>query len=717
MRLGNRQLGAGGDRGRWLVPVLLLIGVLAPTACVLWFMNVAVDNQRDASRRQLAEAYRGQLKLVRDRMESYWEQRAADLEREAREGAAPAIFARLVERGLADSAVCLNRDGSPAYPTLATPVAPDPTLNRPDWMAARTLESWTDPHTAAEAYAAIAKKETDVSLAARAAQAQIRCLARSGDKTAALRAIQENFGGGRLMRGVDASGRLIAADELLLAIRLSCGAGWNPARRLPTAARADTQSARSLPSCPTTADRLVDMVLAYSPPMPSAQRLFLMEELRSLVPGLDFSTYAAEQLAARFLEAGRARAGEPALEVSGLPDVWKLTAPGGRIIALYRAAAVIGAMRGLSSSLNAALALTPPGGAPTSSDESLAAGSRLPGWQISLSFSGSGMVDVAARQRTISYVWIGSLAIAVVAITALAAGQALRRQWRLARLKTDLVAAVSHELKTPLSSMRLLVDALLADERPDEEKTREYLELIAGENVRLSRLIESFLTFSRLERNRQKFEFRATPPEAVVQAALDAAPKRMRAPDCRFEVSVDAGLPAVRADRDALVTALLNLLDNAFKYTPGEKHIGLKAFQQDGRVVFAVEDNGIGIAPREQKRIFRRFYQVDQRLAREAGGCGLGLSIVDFIVRAHGGRVRVSSKPGEGSAFQVVLPCQGAFDAETRRKRRIHRRDAEAQRKPFERVRFVSRDWGLPGVRAQRGQRKKAGQEACPTGI
>ena len=230
MRLLKWQLGAGGDGGRWLVPVLLLIGVLAPAACVLWFMNAAIDNQRDASRRKLAEAYRGQLKLVRDRMESYWEQRAADLEREAHDGTAPAIFARVVERGLADSAVCLNRDGSAAYPVLATPVAPDSTLDRPDWMAARTLESWTDPHIAAESYAAIAKKEPDVSLAARAAQAQIRCLARSGDKAAALRAIQDNFGGGRLVRGADANRRLIAADEWLLAMRLSCGAGWDPAR-------------------------------------------------------------------------------------------------------------------------------------------------------------------------------------------------------------------------------------------------------------------------------------------------------------------------------------------------------------------------------------------------------------------------------------------------------------------------------------------------------
>jgi signal transduction histidine kinase len=101
---------------------------------------------------------------------------------------------------------------------------------------------------------------------------------------------------------------------------------------------------------------------------------------------------------------------------------------------------------------------------------------------------------------------------------------------------------------------------------------------------------------------------------------------------------------------------LLNLLDNAWKYTPGEKHIGVRAYRAQGRVVFAVEDNGIGIAARERKKIFRRFYQVDRRLARDTGGCGLGLSIVDFIVRAHGGSVEVKSQPGHGSTFSVAIP-------------------------------------------------------------
>lgn len=273
-------------------------------------------------------------------------------------------------------------------------------------------------------------------------------------------------------------------------------------------------------------------------------------------------------------------------------------------------------------------------------------------WLANISFGARQDFDEMARRRVASYIWVGLLAIAVVAISALVAGQALRRQWRIARLKTDLVAAVSHELKTPVASVRVLVDTLLADEHVDVPKTREYLGLIASENLRLSRLIENFLTFSRLERNRQRFEFTDVDPTRAIEAAMSAHPGAL-------SVLVAPDLPRVRADEDALVTVLRNLLDNAWKYTPdtpGGKRIAVRAYRENARVVFAVEDNGIGIAPREQKRIFRRFYQVDRRLVRDTGGCGLGLSIVEFIVHAHGGAVRVQSQPGHGSTFFVALP-------------------------------------------------------------
>jgi two-component system phosphate regulon sensor histidine kinase PhoR len=133
--------------------------------------------------------------------------------------------------------------------------------------------------------------------------------------------------------------------------------------------------------------------------------------------------------------------------------------------------------------------------------------------------------------------------------------------------------------------------------------------------------------------------------------------ERLQPPTCRLDVDIAPDLPPLHADRDALVTALLNLLDNACKYTPADRRISVRVYPEDGRVVFAVKDNGIGIAARDRKRIFRRFYQVDGSLAREAGGCGLGLSIVDSIIRAHGGSVSVESEPGAGSTFRLALPA------------------------------------------------------------
>jgi signal transduction histidine kinase len=227
----------------------------------------------------------------------------------------------------------------------------------------------------------------------------------------------------------------------------------------------------------------------------------------------------------------------------------------------------------------------------------------------------------------------------------------------VAQLRNDLVANVTHELKTPLSSMRLLVDTLLNSPVLHEATAREYLQLIASENLRLSRLIDNFLAFSRMERNKQAFDFVETAPKTIVDTAAAAVRERFNTAECRFEIEVADGLPPIRADGSAMVTALLNLLDNACKYSGERKEITLRAGAENGHVDFEVADNGIGVAPREIKRIFKRFYQVDQRLARTGGGCGLGLSIVQFIVTAHQGTVRVESEPGRGSTFTISIPA------------------------------------------------------------
>jgi signal transduction histidine kinase len=203
--------------------------------------------------------------------------------------------------------------------------------------------------------------------------------------------------------------------------------------------------------------------------------------------------------------------------------------------------------------------------------------------------------------------------------------------------------------------MGLLVDTLLDEAALDPDKTREYLELIARENARLSLLIENFLTFSRIERNKYSFQFAPVNVEDLVDATVKAAGQRFSEPGCQLQVEVTPDLPEIRADEGALITALVNLLDNAYKYTLSDKHIMLRAFAQNGDVCFEVRDNGIGIPPREIKRIFQKFYQADRRLSRSGGGCGLGLSIVHFLVEAHGGNIRVASEPGKGSTFTVAL--------------------------------------------------------------
>jgi signal transduction histidine kinase len=190
-----------------------------------------------------------------------------------------------------------------------------------------------------------------------------------------------------------------------------------------------------------------------------------------------------------------------------------------------------------------------------------------------------------------------------------------------------------------------------------EETARQYLQLIATENVRLSRLIDNFLAFSRIERNKLAFDFTQVSSGAIAERAAAAVRERFAAAGCRFALQAAPALPPVVADADAMVTVLLNLLDNAWKYSGDEKQITLSAGAENGNVVFAVKDNGIGLSPRETKRIFKRFYQVDQRLARTGGGCGLGLSIVHYIVTAHHGTIRVESEPARGSTFIITLPA------------------------------------------------------------
>jgi signal transduction histidine kinase len=593
------------DRTAWLMLVFLVVGVLVPASLVVWLINESVQRETAAAQQTLTAAYREQLRLIRGRVDGFWSERGRSLMQLQDGGAAG--FKRIVSAGLADSAVIVDAAGAPIYPGVDPVTVPDPDA---------------------------------ADLAARAGQKEVRDLVRNGDRSAALDVIEKQFISGVAARGRDAEGRLIAADELLFAIHLT--------------PRGDRHAARF-------ADRLMALINTYDDRMPSVQRLFLADEIRAVDQSFrsnQFPTLTAERLAAVFLENEPNLSGDSGVHRTHLPDVWVVRPGGGRVLALYRGAsiqAVLDQIVTQSSSGVVRFVVIPPD-EPTA-DDAIAASTFLPDWHIAFTITDPEPARAVARRRIATNVWVGFVAIAVIAGAAILLGRSVQRQVRVTRLKTDLVAAVSHELKTPLSSMRLLVDALLEDARLDEVKTREYLQLIASENQRLSRVVENFLTFSRIERNRLRLELAVIAPSEIVERAVEAWRERFPSAPTHVAIETEPGLPPVRADGHALVMALLNLLDNAYKYTAADRDIRLRTYRDAGTIVFAVQDNGIGIAPEDQKRIFRRFYRVDAKPAEHVGGSGLGLAIVDFVAQSHGGSVVVESAPGAGSTFLLCVPC------------------------------------------------------------
>ena len=231
------------------------------------------------------------------------------------------------------------------------------------------------------------------------------------------------------------------------------------------------------------------------------------------------------------------------------------------------------------------------------------------------------------------------------------------REANLSELQADFVSKVSHELRTPLTAVRLFAETI---ERPDTDAaTRDKcVKLMMAESERLSRLIERLLDWGRMEAGRKIYELRKERVPDIVDDVVRAyAPQRDLAADLQLSIEVAEGLPDVAVDRAAMTDAVVNLLSNAQKYGGTPPVVVLRAAATPkGEVAISVTDNGEGIAKPEHRRIFEKFYRVDDRLSRSKQGSGLGLAIVNHVARAHRARVTVDSAPGKGSTFTIVLP-------------------------------------------------------------
>ena len=264
------------------------------------------------------------------------------------------------------------------------------------------------------------------------------------------------------------------------------------------------------------------------------------------------------------------------------------------------------------------------------------------------------------RQRAI---WIaGIIGVAVVAalVGILSNYRAHLKQRRLNDMKDNFVSSVSHEFRAPLASMRLLAEGLQSGRVGGIEKQREYYDYLVQECRRLSLLVENVLDFSRIEQGRKEYDFQECDLGKVLHGALRSVDPIAQEHAVTLEMKAPAvGEFVAEVDGIAIQQALINLLDNAIKHSPKGERVTVNLERKGGRAEIAVVDRGPGIPEPERQRVFERFYRLGSELRRETAGVGIGLSLVQHTIEAHGGRVRVESAPEKGSVFIIDLPLPG----------------------------------------------------------
>jgi signal transduction histidine kinase len=285
--------------------------------------------------------------------------------------------------------------------------------------------------------------------------------------------------------------------------------------------------------------------------------------------------------------------------------------------------------------------------------------SVFPGLVLGIRPHGTTIADLSHRITRFAFLSLGALSL-LMGGGMIFAYQNVARELALAKLKSDFVSNVSHELRTPLSLIRLYAETLELGRISSPGKHQEYYEIIRKESERLTSLINNILDFSRIEAGKKEYSFRETDMADLVRSTLDSYRFEIEQNGFHFEQKIDNNLPQLRVDREAIARSLLNLVNNAVKYSATEKYLGVHLYHRNGGVNLEVVDHGIGIPVKEQLKIFEKFYRVGDPLVHNTKGSGLGLSLVRHIVQAHGGVVAVESAPGRGSKFIIILPVQNS---------------------------------------------------------
>ena len=472
---------------------------------------------------------------------------------------------------------------------------------------------------------------SDINLAARARQSQIRCLLKA-QKTAEASVQIEGFLDRRtLMGALDSRGHAIVLNIKLLQLTLQ-----KDENKL-TAHLADF------------VNELRDGIF-YAAPL--EQIVFVKTELQRLFPKCDFPLLEAEKLALKLHDVEDVY--KPGLQKVASQEMWYFRNMQG-VVYFFKDQTFKGILAGFWQ------------GSPTSLEGTLVKSSEkmnaswlqikiFENWYLAVKNNQIELMREEQRRRLKIYYYSGAAIIAIVLTLLIVVIRLYRRHEVVAELKNEVLSNVAHELKTPLASTKLLLETLSL-RKFSADKVEQYHQTMSRENERLSLLVENFLTFSSIEQNKFKVKISGVDCGSFLDEVNSAVKDRFS--DDYSRLKIDNACPSAcqfKGDSSALLHAVLNLVENAFKYSAEE--VTLKLTSEHQQICFSVIDLGIGLDAVQQKKIFKRFHQVDRSLSSGTYGCGLGLSIVDGIIRAHGSKVIVESEKGSGSRFSFVLKEQ-----------------------------------------------------------
>jgi two-component system phosphate regulon sensor histidine kinase PhoR len=279
----------------------------------------------------------------------------------------------------------------------------------------------------------------------------------------------------------------------------------------------------------------------------------------------------------------------------------------------------------------------------------------LPDYRVGIRLKGTSIEDVVRARSKRNLTLIAILDILLVAAVGLVY-RTFKKEIELVRLKGDFVSNVSHELRTPLSLIRMFTETLSMKRVPTEKKKQEYYTTILQETERLTRLINNILNFSRMEAGKKQYNFAPADLNEVVKRVMKTFQSHLEHEGFVTAIDLTEKMPSVLADSETIAEALINILDNAMKYSKNEKFVRISTGVSGKMVFIEVEDHGIGIDPQHQTKIFETFYRVSTGLTNNIKGSGLGLSLVKHIMDTHGGTIDLKSTPGKGSTLRLLFP-------------------------------------------------------------